>query len=84
MFYVYFLKSLKNRKVYVGFSSKDPGVRFTEHLNGSNVWTRQNGPFELIYFESYYCGEDARNREKFYKTGVGKKVKQAIISVFTK
>lgn len=84
MFYVYFLKSLKNNKIYVGFSCKRPEIRLQEHLSGSNLWTKQNGPFKLIYYEEFCCEEDARSREKFYKTGIGKKVKQAIVSVFEK
>jgi len=36
----------------------------------------------LIYFEKYECKECAIAREKFYKTGVGKRVKYAIIKEF--
>ncbi|MFA5946009.1 MAG: GIY-YIG nuclease family protein [Patescibacteria group bacterium] len=79
MFYIYFLRSLKNRKVYVGFTSKLPEVRLAEHHIGTNTWTRQNGPFELLYFEMYYCKEDAMAREKFYKSGFGRVVRDAIL-----
>ena len=81
MYFVYFLKSISNNKVYVGFTSKDPKIRLEEHNNGSNAWTRVNGPFRLIYNEKYLCESDARKRESFYKMGFGKKIKQAIISV---
>jgi len=78
MFFVYFAKSLKNGKIYVGRSEKSPAVRVEEHNLGSNTWTRQNGPFKLVYYESYICKEDSVQREQFYKTGTGKKVKLAI------
>jgi len=78
MHYVYFLRSQKNSKLYVGYSQKAPSVRLVEHNKGSNKWTKQNGPFKLIYYESYICEEDGRNREKFYKTGFGKKIKKVI------
>lgn len=78
MYYVYLLKSLQNDKVYVGFTSKETKRRLDEHNIGSNAWTSQNGPFELIYYESYYCEKDARNRELFLKSGIGKKLVKLI------
>ena len=80
MFYVYFLQSLKNGKVYTGNSSKNPQQRLTEHNQGSNKWTKNNGPFKLVYYETYHCKTDAIAREKFYKTGFGKTVKASIIN----
>jgi len=79
MYYIYFLLSLRNKKSYVGKTGKPPNERLTEHNSGSNVWTGQNGPFKLIYFEEYVCKEDADKRELFYKTGIGRKIKKAII-----
>jgi len=81
MHYVYFLKSNKNEKIYVGFTSKSPKVRLREHNSGSSKWSKNNGSFRLIYFEEYFCKKDARKRELFYKTGFGKKIKQSIVSV---
>jgi putative endonuclease len=80
MFYIYFAKSLKNGKVYVGSTSKSPELRVSEHNNGSNKWSSHNRPLQLIYYESYYCAQDAKLREKFYKSGFGKKIKGIIIS----
>ncbi len=84
MYYVYFAKSIKNGKIYVGFTSKNPKVRVDEHNSGSNKWSKLNKPLKLVYFESYVCEKDARLREKYYKTGVGKKIKYAIIKVMDK
>lgn len=84
MYYLYFLKSLKNQEVYVGSTSKHPEVRLLEHNNGSNKWTRQNRPLKLVYFEKYHCNKDAKSRELFYKSGVGKVVKNIIIEAFEK
>ncbi|MCX6810895.1 MAG: GIY-YIG nuclease family protein [Candidatus Berkelbacteria bacterium] len=78
MYYIYFAKSLKNQKIYVGFTSRDPKIRLCEHNSGSSTWSNQNGPFELIYLEKYYCKEDAVAREKFYKSGFGKRIKKLI------
>lgn len=79
MYYVYFAKSLKNGKVYVGFTKKEPEKRVKEHNSGSNSWSNQNKPLKLIYYESFVCEEDARLRERFFKTGVGKRIKKSII-----
>ncbi|MBI2436617.1 MAG: GIY-YIG nuclease family protein [Candidatus Magasanikbacteria bacterium] len=77
---MYFLKSSRNSKIYCGFSDKDPKERLLEHNQGSNKWTRQNGPFLLVYYESYHCETDARSRELFYKSGFGRKIRDAILS----
>ncbi|SRR5260221_14772900 len=81
MYYIYFAKSLKNGKVYVGKTNKKPEDRVKEHNQGSNKWTKENGPFKLVYFETYIYEEDLAARESFYKTGFGNKIKKAIITV---
>jgi putative endonuclease len=79
MHYVYVLKSLKNGKRYIGFTSKDPNERLTEHNNGSNIYTRHNGPFKLVYFEQHEDKDFARKRECYFKTGYGRKYLNKII-----
>ena len=79
MYYTYLAKSLKNEKIYVGYSAKSPIERIKEHNSGSNKWSKQNGPFALIYYETYYCDKDARQREKFYKSGFGRQIRDIII-----
>jgi putative endonuclease len=79
MFYVYLLQSLKNQKIYVGFTSKNPKNRTKEHNKGSNKFTRDNGPWRLVYYETFSCKQCAKNREKFFKSGVGKRLKKIII-----
>jgi len=82
MFYVYLLKSLKNNKSYVGFTGKKPQERLIEHNSGGNNWTRTNKPFELIYWEKFFCKKDALFREKFFKSGQGKKLRKIIVKYF--
>ena len=81
MFAVYFAESLKNGKVYVGHTNKEPRARVKEHNEGTNKWSRLNGPFKLIYYEKYNCKEDAAFRENFYKSGFGRQVKKLIIDI---
>jgi len=73
MFYIYVLKSLKKNKRYIGCTSKKPEVRLMEHNLGSNKWTRANKPLKLIYKEKYLNKTDSLKRERFLKTGQGRK-----------
>lgn len=73
MFTVYILRSLKNFKRYVGYTSKSAEQRLKEHNTGSNKFTSQNKPFELICSEVYPTKADAMKRERFLKSGVGRK-----------
>jgi len=82
MFYVYLLLSLKNSKTYIGFTSKNPVARLYEHNQGSNKFTKENGPWKLVYYETFTCRKCAREREAFLKTGVGKKLIKAILKNF--
>lgn len=77
-YYVYFAKSLKNNKIYVGSTNKEPKERVKQHNNGSNKWSKLNRPLKLVYFEKYHCEKDAIERENFYKTGIGKALKRLI------
>jgi len=79
MYYVYVLKSLKNGKRYIGFTSKQLIARLKEHNTGSNKWTRENGPFINIYSEEYKIKTEAMKREKFLKSGQGRKFLDSII-----
>ena len=47
--------------------------RFSEHNDGKVPSTKGRGPFELIYFEASLNGEDAFAREKYLKSGMGKR-----------
>jgi predicted GIY-YIG superfamily endonuclease len=62
----------------VGFTSKKASERLKEHNLGATRWTLGNRPFNLLYYESYYCEKDARHRELFLKSGQGKKLVRLI------
>ena len=70
---VYVLKSQKNGKQYVGSTSKELTKRLDWHRWGLTSWTRQNGPFELVYSEERNTRQEALRREKYFKTGQGRK-----------
>ncbi len=66
MFYVYLLKSEKDKDLYIGFTD-DINRRINEHNNGKVSSTGSRIPFELIYVEGYKSEKDARQRENNLK-----------------
>ena len=72
MCYVYILRSARNKKRYIGSTGKDVQQRLVEHNSGSNQWTRQNGPFVLVYVEDSIDIKEARQKERFLKSGQGR------------
>ena len=70
MFYVYVLRSLKNRKHYVGHT-QDLDNRIEEHNRGKSKSVRGKGPFVLIYKEPYQLRCDAVKRERQIKSYKG-------------
>ncbi len=72
MYYVYILQSIKNKSLYTGFT-RSVKKRLLAHNNGLSSYTSELRPWKLIYYEAYLIKEDALNREKFLKSGSGKK-----------
>lgn len=66
MFYVYILKSKKDNKLYIGYTS-DLKKRLVDHKNGNVENTSHRLPLELVYYESYKDIDDAKDREKSFK-----------------
>lgn len=62
MFYVYFLKSLKDDKLYFG-STRDLRRRLSDHNTGKVPSTKTRRPFELRYYEAFTKATDAKKRE---------------------
>jgi len=72
MYYVYVLEA-DDKSLYIGFSS-DLKRRMSEHENGrGGRTTRINKIHKLIYYEAYIEKSDAVGREKFLKSGSGRK-----------
>ena len=74
MYTVYILRSRKTGKRYVGFTEQLIQSRLNDHNWGRVNWTSAQRPFELIYHENFETEELARKREKFLKSGKGRKV----------
>ena len=70
--YVYVLESLKDRLWYTGCTS-NLIKRLKEHNDGKVYATKLRRPLILIYYEVSYNKYDAFAREKYLKSGMGKK-----------
>ena len=79
VYYVYFLKSKKNGKYYIGVSN-DVKRRLKEHNNGLSKFTAPFQPYELKRVEKFMKIEDAYKREIFIKKKRRKKIIELIIS----
>jgi putative endonuclease len=71
-YYVYVLLSKSTEQLYTGCTS-DLKKRLFEHQNGKSEYTRKRGPYELVYYEACLDKKDAFCREKYLKTGMGKR-----------
>ena len=72
MYYVYVMQSQKDKQFYTGFTS-DLQNRFREHNAGRVSSRKERVPFELRYFEGCLNEQDALAREKYLKSGMGKR-----------
>lgn len=72
MFYTYVLRSKKDNKLYTGFTN-NLKERYKLHKLGKVISTKYRGELELIYFESCLDETDAVRREKYLKSGMGKR-----------
>ena len=72
MFYAYVLQSAKDGKWYTG-STSNLQKRFRNHNSNKVNYTKNRGPFKLIYYEVCLCQDDIWPREKYLKTGMGKR-----------
>ena len=70
--YVYILQSQTDKRFYTGYTN-DLRKRFSQHNNQEVYSTKGRGPFILIYYEACLNEQDARVRERYLKTGMGKR-----------
>ena len=71
-FYTYILKSIKDSKLYIGYT-KNLVKRVEEHKKGLSFSTSFRLPFKLIYYEACLNEQDAKRREYYLKTTQGRR-----------
>ena len=65
MYYVYVLLSLKDKKKYIGYSSR-LNFRLDQHSKGLVKSSKNRRPLKLVYFEACINQQDATHREKYF------------------
>ena len=70
------LRSLTDDGFYIGYSA-NLRKRFWQHTRGSSFATSYRGPWKLIYYEAYIEQADALGRERYLKSGAGRRFLKA-------
>ncbi len=78
MFYVYTISSEVKNYIYVGLTNNIER-RLDEHNLGYNKTTKPYKPFKLILLEKYETRLEARSREEYLKSGIGKEFLKKLI-----
>ena len=71
MFFVYVLFSESAKRRYVGMSAS-PEDRLKQHNAGYTKSTKAYRPWKIVYTESFDTLEEARNKEVYLKSGIGR------------
>lgn len=83
-YYLYVIKSFKDRKLYVGVS-RDPNNRLKEHNSGKNKSTKYRRPFVLLHTRGFDSKKETYKYEWFVKnTGEGNKSLKAELAKLVK
>ena len=78
LWFVYVLRSDINGDLYKGLTNYLER-RLSEHNSGKNISTKAYAPWKIVYFEKFMTRIEARNREKFLKSGEGREFLKSII-----
>lgn len=72
MFFAYVLKSVHQPYYYKGHC-QDLQKRLKEHNQGLTKSIRPYIPFEIVYYEVFETEQQAIDREKYFKSGAGRR-----------
>ena len=72
IFYVYLLESEIDKSWYIG-CTQDIEIRIKQHNAGKTITTNKKKPWQIIYYEVSFNLYDALAREKYLKSGMGRK-----------
>ena len=79
MYYIYILKSEKDESYYVGFA-EDVQKRLQRHNSGGARYTKNRGPWKLVYTEEYSDRGSAMSREKEIKSWKSRKCIEELLN----
>ena len=76
-YFTYVLKSMKNGKFYIGYTS-DLNQRIKLHNLGKNIATKKDKPWNLFYVEELADETDAIRREHQIKSWKSRKMMERL------
>ncbi|MBA4746149.1 MAG: GIY-YIG nuclease family protein [Muricauda sp.] len=80
MYYAYVLQSMVDGRLYKGHCENIES-RLKDHNTGKTRSTKGYVPWKLVYFETFESREEAIERERYLKSGVGREfLKTQILS----
>jgi len=79
MHFVYYLLSPSTGKTYVGRTSNLEGRLIAHNHESNKGFTKRYRPWIILYHETFENIEDASNRERYFKTGIGREFLKMII-----
>lgn len=79
MYHTYILQSELDRTFYIGMTT-DIQIRLSEHNRGESRYTSTRKPWKLVYFETFDTLQKARQREKYFKSGAGRRFRKKNIA----
>lgn len=71
-FYTYVLKCERTKTFYTG-TTDNLEKRLKQHDKGKVFYTKSRLPVKLVYFEGCLSKDNAYRRERYLKTGMGKR-----------
>ena len=77
MYFVYIIQSVKDSTLYAGLTA-DLEERIERHNAGFVISTKNRKPFILLHYELFETCKEAREREKFFKSGYGREILKAL------
>lgn len=83
MYYVYVLRSITDDGLYIGYSA-NLRKRVEQHVQGDSLATSYRRPWKLIYYEAYLEQADAIGRERYLKSGAGRRFLRAQLANYLK
>ncbi|GMR18927.1 MAG: GIY-YIG nuclease family protein [Patescibacteria group bacterium] len=72
VYYVYVLQSDSDANLYIG-STSNLKKRLADHQVGRVEATKYRRPLRLVYYEASLSKDKTYNREKYFKTGFGRR-----------
>ena len=77
-YFVYIIKSIEGY-IYTG-STEDLEKRLYQHNNKLAGWTKRGSNWQIIHSEEFNALSEARKREKWFKTGIGRDFIKSILA----